>query len=162
MGKRAALLIYTSQEDAQRIRERATLEHRTVSGYVLNILLRTVAFEETLYQKLSGPGLAGISPRPAICPPGPKTTMLLRCSAEHAQRIRSAARRRVTSISGFVRDALWRSWSAETQHRGVTHARPALSDGGVAIQFGEQERVRVPFSPSARGLNGQVTGGDRQ
>jgi len=112
MSNRTALLIYCSQDELARVRERAALEHRTVSGYVLNILMRTIAFEESLYASLKhtsgiNRGLA----TQAACSPGPRTNMLLRCSEEEAERIRSAAKRRETTISGFVRLALRRSWS---------------------------------------------------
>jgi uncharacterized protein (DUF1778 family) len=112
MSNRTALLIYCSQDELARIRERAALEHRTVSGYVLNILMRAIAFEESLYAKLKPTsGLSRALATQAVCSPGPRTNMLLRCSEEEAERIRNAAKRRETTISGFVRLALRRSWS---------------------------------------------------
>ena len=159
MNQRTALLLYTSQEDALKIRERAALEHRTVSGYVLNILLRTVAFEETLDAWLGRRGTCLSSP-PAICLPGPKTTMLLRCSSEQAQRIRAAARRRAVNVSAYIRQALWRSW--KSQDSVVAHVRPVLLDGEAIPQFRKEERTWVPLAPFDRGLNGYVTGGGEE
>src|SRR5215831_8570021 len=45
-------------------------------------------------------------------PPSNRTTMLIRCSKEEAQRIRAGAKRRSTTISHFVLHALAVSWSA--------------------------------------------------
>ncbi len=42
--------------------------------------------------------------------PGPRTTMLIRCTTDEAARIRSAAKRRDTTISGFVLHTLRCSW----------------------------------------------------
>jgi uncharacterized protein (DUF1778 family) len=98
---RAALLIHCSAEEAKIIRERATQQRRTVSGYVLNVMMRVIR-------------------RPV----GPKTTMLLRCSAQESTRIRVAAKRRGATISAFVLRTLRSSWNLPLQS---SHAskRPA-------------------------------------
>jgi len=110
VSDRTALLIYCSQEQVEKIRTVAELQHRTVSGYVLNIVMRAVTFEETLYAgsdtRITKPALT----QPVPLSPGPRSTMLLRCSTEEASRIRSAAKQRQTSISAFVRHVLKRSW----------------------------------------------------
>lgn len=112
MGDRTALLIYCSLEEFEKIHTIAELEHRTLSGYVLNILMRAVTFEETVHAGLNTARLVKHAfAKPVFLSPGPKTTMLLRCSLDEAARIRAAARRRQTSISGYVRLALQRSWS---------------------------------------------------
>jgi len=90
----------------------AELQHRTVSGYVLNIIMRAVAFEETLLLRIPIPAVTRRNPSNlALLGSGPKTAVLLRCSKDEASRIRETAKRRQTSISGFVRQSLKRSWS---------------------------------------------------
>jgi uncharacterized protein (DUF1778 family) len=112
MSDRTALLIYCSQEEFEKIHTMAEIEHRTLSGYVLNIVMRAVTFEEAIY---AGADLSRLVKRafikPVLLSPGPRTNMLLRCSRDEAVRIRTAAQRRQTSISGYVRMALKRSWS---------------------------------------------------
>src|ERR1700758_1966858 len=109
MASRAALLINCSSEEALIIRERAKVEHRGISGYLLNIVMRSVDFEETLMAK-AGRFYAlnrGLFASP-VRPPGPRTTMLLRCSTGEAGRIRRVAKRRDITISGFVLHCLKR------------------------------------------------------
>jgi hypothetical protein len=113
MSNRTAILLYCHLEDAQTVRERARLENRTVSGYLLHIVMRSVEFEKGMLTLLNRP--KGF--RPPVdawtCPPGPKTTMLLRCSIDQAKAIRTTAKQKGISVSGFVRCALRRSWKAE-------------------------------------------------
>jgi hypothetical protein len=111
MPDRTALLINCSQRELEQMRAYAEAEHRTLSGYVLNIVMRTVKFDETLFASLnrfaeSNPFTVPQMPRPA----GPRATALLRCSIAEATRIRAAAKRRNTTISAFVLHALQRSW----------------------------------------------------
>lgn len=102
-------MIYCSEDELANIRRRAELEHRTVSGYVLNIVMRAVAFEELVFSRL--PVGNPLAPKPAMRSAAPRTTMLLRCSTDEALRIRAAVKRRNSTISGFVRHALTRSWN---------------------------------------------------
>jgi len=112
------LLINCSAEQAQAVRERAALQRRTVSGYVLHIVLRSVQFEESLAAqqpaRVSFSAISAVALRPA----GERTTMLIRCSVDEARRIRAAAKRRDTTISGFMLFCLKRSW--EVAERLVT------------------------------------------
>ena len=120
MRNRTSLLINCSQKEAKRIRETAGRQRRTISGYVLNILMKAIRFDESLTrlralggeEKLSVRnieffGLGGFSIRPT----GPRTTMLLSCSIEDAQRIRETAKRKETTISGLVLHALRLAWA---------------------------------------------------
>jgi uncharacterized protein (DUF1778 family) len=110
---RTAILIHCLKEEADQIRQLAKLDRRTVSGYVLNIVMSAVAFEQRLYIRLNGfRALNQTLARRIVRPMGPKTTMLLRCSAEESKKIRNAAERRETTISGFVVDCLRRCWKA--------------------------------------------------
>ena len=62
-------------------------------------------------------GLDGVSSRPR----GPRTTMLLSCSSEEAHRIREAARRKETTISGVVLHALRLSWVVSDEQLRAPH-----------------------------------------
>ena len=109
MRNRAALLIACSAKEAETIRERAAFERRTISAYVLQIVVRSAALDEKLFQeygKLRSLADSEFTRRP----PGPRTTMLLRCASQESARIRTAAKRRTISISGFVLYALRYSW----------------------------------------------------
>lgn len=114
MGGRTALLICCSVGQAQKIRREAEFERRTVAGYVLNIVSRALRFEEQLAYRLSRLPLSG--PRltwDSVRMPGKRTAVLIRCGNDEANRIRVAAKRRCTTISGFVLHCLIRSWEAK-------------------------------------------------
>jgi len=110
-ARRTAVLINCSKKEADKIRDHSKLERRTVSGYVLNIVMRAVAFDEGLFAKLSM--LPELAPGFASRPPGRRTTMLLHCSIVEAGRLRAAAKRRDITISGFVLRTLRRSWNVQ-------------------------------------------------
>lgn len=117
MAGRAALLINCSAEEALTVRERAKLEHRGISSYLLNIVMRSVDFEEKLWAKAGGfHALKRSLSRTPIRPPGPRTTVLLRCSTEESERIRRAAEMRDTTICGFVLHCLKRSWDVKGRY----------------------------------------------
>jgi uncharacterized protein (DUF1778 family) len=123
MSDRASLLIACSAEEARTIRERAALERRRISAYVLNIAMRHAAMGEKLfhqYGKLPSLLDSEFAQRPA----GPRTTMLLRCASQESARIRIAAKRRRMTISGFVLYALRLSWHvADSQAYAVSPRR---------------------------------------
>jgi len=135
MRNRAALLINCSRKEAQKIREIAARQRRTISGYVLNILMKAIRLDEgvarlralgveerRLVRDPKFYGLDGVSRRPS----GPRTTMLLSCPVEEARRIREAAKRKEITISGLVLHALRLSWIAsEEQLRVSLGARQA-------------------------------------
>ena len=120
MPHRTSLLINCSQREAHRIRETAARQRRTISGYVLNILMKAIRFDESLahlralggdeklsVRNLEFYGLGGFSTRPT----GPRTTMLLSCPVEDARKIRETAKRKEITISGLVLHALRLAWS---------------------------------------------------
>ena len=111
MAERTALIISCSEEQAATIHRRAELERRTISAYVLHIVTRWLDLEDRLLvQQQQGRGrLTGYQP---VRSPGKRTTMLLRCTREEANRIRAGAKRRGTTISWFVVYTLSLSWSA--------------------------------------------------
>ena len=106
---RTALLICCSVEEAQKIHEEAENQHRTVAGCVLNIVLRAIGFEERLAAKQ---GRFQLSRVQASTPRGKRTAILVRCTADESNRIRIAANRRGSTISGFVLHCLNRHWRA--------------------------------------------------
>ena len=114
MPERAAILISYLKGEADQIRDRATHDYRSVSSYLLKITMRWVQFEERLYVDLTRFRKLDrtVFVRRVALPRGPRTAILLRCSAEDGQRIRRAAKRRGMTISGFIRQCLRRSWSA--------------------------------------------------
>ena len=139
MGNRAALLINCSKEEARKIREQAERERRTISGCVLNILMRAVRLGENLI-RLRAAGVAevpfarvieryGLNSTPSRIAPRPRTTMLLWCSKDEARRIRFVAKERETTISGFVLHTLKSSWRVAEEFR-----RPMARQGKTAKQ----------------------------
>ena len=112
MSERTALIISCSREQAATIHQRAALERRTVSAYVLRVLMRWLDLEERLVlrQEDTRRPLTAYQP---VHPPGKRTTMLIRCSKEEAQRIRAGAKRRSTTISWYVVHTLALARSAE-------------------------------------------------
>ena len=114
MKTRAPLLIRCSILDARQIRSRAEAEYRTVNGYILNIVARSLLIEEKFANMLEQhQNLARIPTH--LKRTDPKTAVLVRCSPEQAARIRAAARRRGTTISGFVLHCLRRTWNVADQ-----------------------------------------------
>jgi len=131
MPDRAAILISCRKEEAEKIRELAALDHRSVSSYLLKILMPWVDFEDRLFVELTRYRQLErkVWFRRFALPKGPRTTIFLRCSREESQRIRNAAERRGTSISAFIRECLRRSWTAREAHGQPLLLRPrAKSD----------------------------------
>jgi uncharacterized protein (DUF1778 family) len=117
MSDRAALLINCSKDEAKAMHDWARVERRTLSGHVLSIVMHAVRIDETLGAQLNGRQFGPLVwPKPTRVA-GPRTTVLVRCSADESRRIRSAAARKDTSISGFVLQCLQRSWTARLNTR---------------------------------------------
>lgn len=108
MSRRAALSINCSESQAIRVRENAERERRTISGYVLNVTLRAVIIQEKYFSRI-----ARLMPYPVVRPPGPRTCLLVRCSAEEAKRIRTAAKLRQMTMCSYVLHCLERSWHGQ-------------------------------------------------
>jgi uncharacterized protein (DUF1778 family) len=115
---RTALLIHCSAQEAKIIRERAILQRRTISGYVLNVMMRVVARDERLFTELGRlQRWDRIFVWNSLRPVGPRTTLLLRCSVQESARIRLAAKRRGATISAFVTHTLRSSWNLQPSPR---------------------------------------------
>jgi hypothetical protein len=94
------------------IRDRAALERRTVSGYVLNILDRVLRTEDWLFQKLAQfESFNRTLGKPRTRSHGPRTALLIRCTIGEVKRIRAAAARRQIGISDFVVHSLRQVWT---------------------------------------------------
>ena len=91
MGRRTAILINCSESEARHIRQQAELGRRTISGYILHVVLRAVDFDDRLL------AVRPLKKHPTV---RPRTTLLLRCSLPEGNRIRMAALRREGTISG--------------------------------------------------------------
>lgn len=110
---RTSLLINCSKREAQEVRNRAELEKRTVSGYVVHIVIRRVEFAEQFSSTLENPGLFRLSHDKREKVAGPRTTLHIYCTKDEADRIRSAARLGEITISRFVLRCLHNSWETE-------------------------------------------------
>ena len=110
---RTSLLIRLSHEDAARIRENASSEYRSLSGYLLRQLQRSFLIEET-YAPGQVKSLLSRQARAIIGLQCKKlhTAVHLRCTVGEAAKIREYAARRQLSISDFVVFSLRRSWQA--------------------------------------------------
>jgi len=100
---RTALHICCSAAEAKITRSQARSEMRTVSAYVLGVVLRAVQFDKG-FERLP------LRARPKPRRMGPRASILVRCSVAEASRIRLAAARRRTEISTFVLEQLRRAW----------------------------------------------------
>ena len=107
---RTALLIRCTIEEADRIRVEADKQRRTISAYVLFIMVRAIQLEDRLFSTLNRYTTMN---RRALIAPGPRTAILVRCETSEADRIREAARRRDIAINAFVLQALRRSWNVQ-------------------------------------------------
>ncbi len=142
MADRSALLICCSKKEAQELRRRAMLDRRNMSGYVLFIVLEYIAFDERLLSLLER-----VQPLhkfrkhiPIVRPGGPRTAILVRCSKEEANQIRTAAKRRGTTISAFVLNALRRAW--EMQDRIAKKKSASPSQPEAPKQLGSPKPIR--------------------
>ena len=104
---RTSLLIRCSREDAQKIHAEADAAHRSLSGYLLHVLERSLWIENRFVV-----GVAYIKQTPAVGTRENRTAIHLRCTADEATRIRAASKKRLLSISGFVLFSLQRHWKA--------------------------------------------------
>src|SRR5262249_17597215 len=130
MGRRTALLICCSRHEARAIRARARLQRRSVSAYVMNIVMRGVGYEEDLFAGLRE--FRRIWGWKKLRVPGPRTTMHLHSSVREARRIRNEAKRGETSISGFVLHCMRRSWDVEEAYKAPTKPLHAASIKSMA------------------------------
>jgi uncharacterized protein (DUF1778 family) len=104
---RAVLSLNCSTVEARRIRQQAQHDRRSISGYVLHVVMRTVGIEEASYAKAR---MIGPLKRAAVV--RPRTKLLVRCTMEEAHRIRTAAARRKSTISAYMLHSLRNSWEA--------------------------------------------------
>lgn len=111
-NRRTSLLVRCSRDEAQKIHVEAMAQHRNVSGYLLFVLERSLWIEDRFVT-----GASYVKQMPVIGTPESRTAIHLRCSAEQADRIRRAAKRRLLSISDFVVFSLQRHWKAAERVR---------------------------------------------
>jgi hypothetical protein len=133
--ERTALLIRCSKDEAERIRIEADKQRRTISGYVLQIMGRSIDIEDRLLAKLNP--YTRINPvfsRKSLIGPGPRTAILVRCSTLEADRVREAARRRDTPINAYVLQALRRSWASELNPPSLNTGSPVPAQTAPANQ----------------------------
>jgi uncharacterized protein (DUF1778 family) len=115
MPYRTALLIRCSEAEATIIRDQAGIERRTISAYVLDIVLRSLDLEQIL--SIRWPRASRQKRTRAhelMVRGGSRSAILLRCSQAEARLIRSAASEKGTTISASVLRALRRWWEVQT------------------------------------------------
>jgi len=120
MLSRTSLLIRLSHEDAARIRKEAASQHRTLSGYLLRVLERSIKIEMRTTQVLVDRYSQNILHTRACELIGKQnrklhTAIQLCCAVDEAAEIRKYAARRQLSIGDFVVFSLWRFWMATSQ-----------------------------------------------
>lgn len=106
VSDRTALLIRCSKHEAVEIRTGAQSERRTISNYILNIVMRSVDFEEAFEGRWVRSPTFRLQERALHKDPqrklGPRTALLVRCTTVEAERIRAAALRKRIMISAYV------------------------------------------------------------
>lgn len=118
---RTALLIRCSKEEAAILRAQAAAEHRTISGCMLDILERSVWMEQQYAHGVTQSFLENQAREFRLAHRmRDRTSLLLRCSTDEADRIRTVAWNRSMSISEFAAFSFWRHWEAVKKvHRGA-------------------------------------------
>jgi hypothetical protein len=102
---RTALLIRCARTEADRIRAEAIKGHRTISNYVIGILMRTIESNG----RLDGHSFIRV--------PEPRAAILVRCDVAEAEQIREAARRYGVPINAFVLHALKTTWNHQLRRQ---------------------------------------------
>ena len=128
--QRTAFLIRCTETEAGTIRNQAKREQRSISGYVLAVLDRSIATERMPFERDFDRGWTRTF--------GTRTALLIRCSIPEADQIRIAARRRDMSIHSFALHCLRRSWNTER----ASDTRPSIpsavlpSKANMAVKVG--------------------------
>jgi len=111
---RTSLLLNCSRKEADEVRKNAELQSRTVSAYVIRIVMRSVSLGEKLDNSFRTLPLYWERQRAKKEKTfRPRTTLHVYCTVDEAHRIRRAAQTRAMTISGLVLSSLHRSWLAE-------------------------------------------------
>ena len=110
---RTSLIVRCSPEDAVRARNEASLEHRSLSGYLLRVLEFRINIEDKLTPMSDRPVVVGLARSPGRERKEARTAVHLRCTVDEATKIRQYAARRRLSISDFVVFSLRRLWSVQ-------------------------------------------------
>lgn len=110
--KRTSFIIRCTAQDAAAIRAQAKAQHRSVSGYLLYMLERSLWVEEKFAAGLAGSTLERAAPITNVPSEGAKAAIHLCCSVEELDRIQAAALRRRMSINAFILFSVRRYWRA--------------------------------------------------
>jgi hypothetical protein len=112
---RSSIIVRCSLEDAARIHNEAASEHRSLSGYLLYVLQRSIYIDDKVPESVLVLQAPFFKMRPR------RTAVHLRCTADEASRIRKYAARRRLSLSDFVVFSLRRVWDAKDSFRMDAH-----------------------------------------
>jgi hypothetical protein len=110
---RASLLINLSKKEATEIRARARADMRTVSGYVIFVLVKCMKTSDALINYLRMVPSFRLDHTKKAKVLGPRTTIHIYCSAEQADQIRAAATLRKIPMNQFVLSCLHFYWNTE-------------------------------------------------
>jgi hypothetical protein len=98
---RTSLLLNCSKNEAEQVRQSAERQQRTVSTYVVRVVMKSVSYVENLDQHFAHlPNYWKRRAKKKLL--GPRTTLHIYCTGEEAKRIRTATEKRAMTISGFV------------------------------------------------------------
>lgn len=110
---RTSIIVRCRPEDAARMRYQASSEHRSLSGYLLHVLDRSISTKDKHFPRFDE-GFLVDQARTTLYAgrKGIRSGVHLRCSVEQAPRIRRYAERRQLNIGDFVVFSLRRVWGA--------------------------------------------------
>jgi hypothetical protein len=120
----SAILLCCSKQEARTLHEQAHHERRTVSAYVLNIIMKAVHWDERFSFRLTD-----VAQLYAIRSRGPRTKVLLRCSQQEASRIHKAAKKGATSVSAFIMTQLRTAWQVKLRGKAENQPQRQLRSG---------------------------------
>jgi uncharacterized protein (DUF1778 family) len=111
-GERAQLPLHCTVDEANAVRRRANDEYRTVSGYILRLVMRAAHMDQRFAETLPTQfGVTALRGRQNWRGTEERTRLLLRCSSNDARLIRNAAKSRDMTVSAYVFSAMRRAWS---------------------------------------------------
>lgn len=136
-AQRTSFIVRCPAQEASTIRAEAKAQHRSVSGYLLYMLERSLWIEEKF-----GRGFVRFEPEQtgiitSFASGEAKVAIHLCCSVEELDRIQAAASRRRMSVNAFILFSVRRYWRAiENVRQGTLRvevsreAGPAVGDQG--------------------------------
>jgi hypothetical protein len=129
---RTALLIRCGVEQANEIRSEAQKHHLTISAYVIQVMTVVIQFEEITSTASLHDLLSTFACSETHVSASPRTAILVRCSVEQADLIRSEAGKRKLPINAFVLRSLKRAWLKGAARPNINAFDRSQNQQGVA------------------------------